>query len=286
LKTEARLKTNPPWKDIRLLLRQALEEDGAFQDRTTLATIPSSLRARGFILAKQAGILAGLPVAAEIFRLLNNRCGLKALVPEGMKVRPGQKVATLSGPARGFLSGERTALNLLGRLSGIATLTRQMRSLIVVDKLFDTRKTTPLLRPLERYAVRVGGGRNHRYNLQGHVLIKDNHLKLGGGVYPCVTAARKKYGPREFIEVEVETFDEASDALRAGADLLLVDNSSPALVKRVLTLVKGKAQVEISGGLTKDSIKKFKGLAVDRFSSGALTHSAPSVDFSLEMEMP
>jgi nicotinate-nucleotide pyrophosphorylase (carboxylating) len=132
----------------------------------------------------------------------------------------------------------------------------------------------------------VGGGLNHRYNLQGHVLIKDNHLKLGGGVFPCVTSARKKYGPREFIEVEVETFDEAADALRAGADLLLVDNATPKLVKRVLALVKGKAQVEISGGLTKDSIKKFKGLAVDRFSSGALTHSAPSIDFSLEMEKP
>jgi nicotinate-nucleotide pyrophosphorylase (carboxylating) len=267
-------------------LKQALEEDGAFQDRTTLAVIPPYLRARGFILAKQEGVLAGLPVAAEIFHLLNKRCILKALASEGAKVRPGQKVAALSGPARGFLSGERTALNFLSRLSGIATLARQMRRLIGVDKLYDTRKTTPLLRPLERYAVRVGGGRNHRYNLQGHVLVKDNHLKLGGGVYPCIASARKKYGPKEFIEVEVETFDEAADALRAGADLLLVDNSSPALVKRVLALVKGKAQVEISGGLTKANILKFKGLAVDRFSSGALTHSAPSIDFSLEMENP
>lgn len=280
------MKSTLDLKTYQSLLRQALEEDGAFRDRTTLATIPSSLRARGFILAKQEGFLAGLPVAAEIFHLLDKRCLLKALAPEGAKVRLGQKVAVLSGPARGFLSGERTALNLLSRLSGVATLTRQMRTLIGVNKLFDTRKTTPLLRPLERYAVRVGGGRNHRYNLQGHVLIKDNHLKLGGGVYPCVTSARKKYGPREFIEVEVEAFDEASDALRAGANLLLVDNASPALVKRVLALVKGKAQVEISGGLTKETIRKFKGLAVDRYSSGALTHSAPAIDFSLEMEKP
>lgn len=278
------MKTNLPWKAVRPLLRMALEEDGAFADRTTQATIPVNRRAKGWILAEGDGVLCGLPIATEIFHLLHKRCVLEALAQEGALVRTGQKVALLTGPAHGFLSGERTALNFLSRLSGISTLTRQMRKLIGVDKLYDTRKTTPLLRPLERYAVRVGGGRNHRYNLQSHVLIKDNHLKLGGGVFPCVTAARKKYGPKEYIEAEVETFEEAADALRAGADLLLVDNSSPSLVKRVLALVKGKAQVEISGGLTKANIRKFKGLAVDRFSSGALTHSAPSIDFSLEME--
>jgi len=280
------LKTNLPWKTVRPLLHLALEEDGAFADRTTLAIIPKSLKAKGVILSKGAGVLCGLPVVSEIFRLFSKSCSLKPLAAEGNRVKPGQAIALLEGPARAFLSGERTALNYLSRLSGIATLTRQMRELLGVDKLFDTRKTTPLLRLLERYAVRVGGGRNHRYNLRDHVLIKDNHLKLGGGVYPCVASARKKYGPHEFIEVEVETFEEAADALRAGADILLVDNASPALVKRVLVLVRGKAQVEISGGITKHNLRKFKGLAVDRFSSGALTHSAPSVDFSLEMEKP
>ncbi len=286
MKAKLELKTNLSWAVIRPLLRQALEEDGAFNDRTTLATLPGTLKGSGIILAKQAGVLAGMPIVDEMFRMIDPKCKAKALVSEGKSVKPGQKVAQLSGPARGLLSGERTALNLLGRLSGIATLAREMRRLIGVDKLYDTRKTTPLLRPFERYAVRVGGGHNHRYNLQSHVLIKDNHLKLGGGVYACVTAARKKYGPKEFIEVEVETFDEAADALRAGADILLVDNSSPALVKRILKLVVGKAQVEISGGLTKANILKYKGLAVDRYSSGALTHSAPSIDFSLEMNRP
>ena len=250
------MKPNITWNQVRPLLRQALEEDGAFADRTTFSTVPANVKSRGKILAKQDGVLAGLPIVEAIFILVDKNCRVVFRVKEGAKVRSGARILTFSGPARAFLSGERTALNFLSRLSGIATLTRQMRNLIGTDKLYDTRKTTPLLRPLERYAVRVGGGRNHRYNLRGHVLVKDNHLKLGGGVYQCVTDARKKYGPKEFIEAEVETFEEAADALRAGADLLLVDNSSPTLVKRVLTLVKGKAQVEISGGLTRSTITR------------------------------
>ncbi len=249
------------FKKIRPLLKQALEEDGAWTDRTTYATTPSRFPARGEIIAKSEGVLAGLPVVTETFRLLDKQIRLKALVQEGARVRRGMKVAELRGFARPLLSGERVSLNLMSRLSGIATLTRQFASKIKGPRLYDTRKTTPLWRLLERYAVRVGGGQNHRFNLGGHVLIKDKG---------------------EFIEVEVESFDQASDALRAGADILLVDNASPKTFDRILRLVRGKMQVEVSGGLTLRNIGQYSRLPVERFSSGSLTHSAPSLDFSIE----
>ncbi len=268
---------------VRPLLRQALKEDGAWEDRTTKAVISPHLKAKGEILAKSEGVLAGLPVVTEIFRLLDRHCRLVPLKKEGAKVTPGMKVAKLTGPAQALLSAERVALNLLSRLSGVATLTRQFAESVKGPRIYDTRKTTPLWRRLERYAVRVGGGQNHRFNLAGHVLIKDNHLRLGGGVYPCVKAARKKYGPHEFIEVEVEDFNQASEALRAGADIILVDNADPRAFNDILGLVKGKMQVETSGGLTAKNIGRYSHLKVDRFSSGSLTHSAPAIDFSLEL---
>ncbi len=270
-------------KSIRHLLLKALEEDGAWGDRTTKAVIPETLKAKGEILAKGIGILAGLPVMAELFRLLNKRCRLKPLLAEGARVKPGKRVALLTGPARALLSGERSGLNFLSRLSGVATLTREMRGILGTDKLYDTRKTTPLWRILERYAVRIGGGNNHRFNLAGHVLLKDNHLRLGGGVYACVKAARKKYGFKEFIEVEVEDFNGASEALRAGADILLVDNAHPSLLGKIQVLVKDKMKIEVSGGLHHENIHQYKNLKVDRYSSGALTHSAKAVDFSIEL---
>ena len=265
------------------LLRQALEEDGAWHDRTTYATVPSRFPTRGEVVVKGEGILAGLPVMAKTFQLLDPRCCLKPLAKEGSRVRRGMKVAELRGFARPLLSGERVALNLLSRLSGIATLTRRFARKIKGPRLYDTRKTTPLWRVLERYAVRVGGGQNHRFNLASHVLIKDNHLRLGGGVYACVKAARKLYGKGEFIEAEVENFEQASEALRAGADILLVDNASPRVISRILQLVKGKAQMEVSGGLTPNNVGRYSRLPVERFSSGSLTHSAPSLDFSIEL---
>ena len=270
-------------KSIRPRLRQALEEDAAWHDRTTYATVPSGLKTRGEILVKSNGILAGLPVVQQVFQILDKRCRVIALVQEGTPVRRGMRVARLEGFARPLSSGERLALNLLSRLSGIATLTRKFVKKIKGPRLYDTRKTTPLWRVLERYAVRVGGGNNHRFNLAGHVLIKDNHLKLGGGVYSCVTAARKKYGKGEFIEVEVENFEQASEALRAGADIILVDNASPKVFEKILKLVRRKCLVEISGGLTLENIGDYSRLPVDRFSSGSLTHSAPSIDFSMEL---
>jgi nicotinate-nucleotide pyrophosphorylase (carboxylating) len=268
---------------LRPLLRKALIEDGAWQDRTSRATVASGLKARGEVLAKAGGILAGLPVMKEILKLVDKRCRVKPLRREGARINRGTVVARLSGPAQALLSGERTALNFLSRLSGIATLTRKLADKVKGPRLYDTRKTTPLWRILERYAVKAGGGHNHRFNLAGHVLIKDNHLRLGGGVYACVVAARRKYGLREFIEVEVENFEQASEALRAGADMLLVDNASPRALKRILRLVKGKMFVEASGGLDLQNARHYSRLAVDRISSGALTHSAPAVDFSIEL---
>jgi nicotinate-nucleotide pyrophosphorylase (carboxylating) len=270
-------------RKVRPYLKQALREDDAWQDRTSRATVPSGLKARGEVLAKSDGILAGLPVMAEIFKLLEKHCKFSPLRKEGTRVSKGMVVARISGPAQVLLAGERTALNFLSRLSGIATLTRKLADKVRGPRLYDTRKTTPLWRILERYAVKAGGGHNHRFNLAGHVLIKDNHLRLGGGVYACVVAARRKYGPREFIEVEVENFQQASEALRAGADMILVDNASPRTLKRILQLVKGKMFVETSGGMNLKNIRRYSRLTVDRISSGALTHSAPAVDFSIEL---
>lgn len=270
-------------RSVRPLLKQALMEDAAWHDRTTYATVPGRFPTRGEIIAKGDGVLAGLPVAAEIFKLLDKRCRLIVKVKEGAKVRKGTKVAELRGFARPLLSGERVALNLLSRLSGVATLTRAFAKKIKGPRLYDTRKTTPLWRLLERYAVKVGGGENHRFNLAGHVLIKDNHLRLGGGVHATVTAARKKYGRKEFIEVEVENYAQAQEALRAGANIILVDNASPKVFAKILKLAKGKMQVESSGGLTLKNVGSYSHLKTDRFSSGALTHSAPSIDFSIEL---
>lgn len=265
-----------------VLLKKSLQEDGAWNDRTTRGVIRANARARGELICKAPGILAGLPFFVEVLRLLEPKARFRLLVEEGRRLKAGQRVAWVEGRAQRLLSGERTALNLLSRLSGIATLTRRFREKLGGQRLYDTRKTTPLWRELERYAVRVGGGTNHRFNLSSQVLIKDNHLKLGGGVYACVRSARKRYGPREFIEVEVESFEEASQALRAGADMILVDNSDPKLLKRIISLVRGKMGIEVSGGLTLGNIDRYSGLKVDRFSSGSLTHSAPSLDFSLE----
>jgi nicotinate-nucleotide pyrophosphorylase (carboxylating) len=270
-------------RKVRPYLTQALREDGAWKDRTSRAVAPAGSSARGEVLAKADGVLAGLPVMAEIFKLLDKRCKFSPLRKEGARVSKGTVVAWMTGPAQALLSGERTALNLLSRLSGIATLTRKFADKVKGPRLYDTRKTTPLWRALERYAVRAGGGQSHRFNLEASVLIKDNHLRLGGGVYACVTAARRKYGSREFIEVEVENFEQASEALRAGADMILVDNASPRALKRIIELVKGKMFVETSGGMNLKNISRYSRLGVDRISSGALTHSAPAVDFSIEL---
>jgi nicotinate-nucleotide pyrophosphorylase (carboxylating) len=264
-------------------LAAALREDGAFHDVTTLACVPVGSRAEGVLVAKAPGVLAGLPVAARLFALLDRRCRLVPLVREGARVRPGLAVARVSGPMRALLSAERTALNLLSRLSGVATLTRRMALRTGPGRLYDTRKTTPLWRDLERYAVRVGGGVNHRFNLSSQVLIKDNHIALAGGVGRALAAARRRAGRGAVIEVEVEDLAQAREALEGGADILLVDNAAPALVRKILRWTRGKALVEVSGGLDERNIGHYARSGVHRLSSGALTHSARSLDFSLDL---
>lgn len=268
----------------RALLRLALEEDGAFHDLTTLATVPAGSAARGVFLARPSGVLSGVPVVREVFRLMDKRVKVVPQVREGSAFRPGAVVATVSGPARSILSAERVALNLLSHLSGIATTTASYVKAAKRPCVYDTRKTFPLWRSLERYAVRCGGGRNHRFNLSSHVLIKDNHRAVDG-VYAAVRAARSRWGRGAFIEVEVESALETREALKAGADAILFDNQTPASLKVLLRLTRGTDVVtEASGGISLSNIRSYAATGVDRVSVGALTHSALPVDFSLELQ--
>jgi nicotinate-nucleotide pyrophosphorylase (carboxylating) len=266
----------------RRLIKMALQEDGAFRDVTTLATVPASKKVRGVFIARDSGVLCGLPAVSEIFRLVDRRIRLRAKAREGARFRPDSVVASFEGPARGILAGERLALNLLSHLSGVATLTRAFVDAAGRRCVYDTRKTTPLWRTLERYAVRCGGGRNHRFNLSSHALIKDNHRSVEG-VYAAVRAAREKWGPKAFVEAEVETELETREALKAGADCLLFDNQTPKSLARLLALTKGTGVLtEASGGIRLANIRSFAATGVDRVSVGALTHSAMPIDFSLE----
>jgi nicotinate-nucleotide pyrophosphorylase (carboxylating) len=268
------------------LLASALREDSVRNDVTTLSCVKPDVRVLGVILAGQPGVLAGMPVLAALFKLLDPRVKLRPRLKEGGWFLKGRVVADIQGPARAVLSGERTALNLLSRLSGIATLTRAFVKAAGRPCIYDTRKTTPLWRSFERYAVRAGGGRNHRFNLSSHVLVKDNHRSLGGGVWAAVNAARKRMGNGALIMAEVESALQTREALKAGADMLLFDNRSPAELKRLLRLVPRGVACEASGGLTLDNIRAYARTGVERCSVGALTHSAPPVDFSLELCLP
>ena len=268
----------------RKLVQRALKEDLGSGDITSEAVVETTSWAKGRILSKSTCILAGLEVVTEVFRQVDSRIRLTCQRSDGDSCVAGEVVVNLSGAARSILAGERTALNFLQRLSGIATLTRAF-----VDAsagaltVLDTRKTTPTLRRLEKYAVRVGGGSNHRFALDDGVLIKDNHIVLAGGVAAALDLVRGAKLDKS-IEVEVDTVEEADDALEAGADRLLVDNMTDADVREVVLRSRGRAEIEISGGVT---LKRMPGLVAtgaDYVSVGALTHSAPSVDFSLELE--
>ena len=268
----------------RKLVQRALKEDLGTGDITSEAVVETTSWAKGRILSRSTCILAGLEVVTEVFRQVDSRIKLTCQRSDGDSCVAGEVVVNLSGAARSILAGERTALNFLQRLSGIATLTRAF-----VDAsagaltVLDTRKTTPTLRRLEKYAVRVGGGSNHRFALDDGVLIKDNHIVLTGGVAAALDLVRGAKLDKS-IEVEVDTVEEADDALEAGADRLLVDNMTDADVREVVRRSRGRAEIEISGGVT---LKRMPGLVAtgaDCVSVGALTHSAPSVDFSLELE--
>ncbi len=267
----------------RKLVQRALKEDLGAGDITSEAIIETTSWAKGRILSRSTCVLAGLEIVTEVFRQVDSRVKLTCQRSDGDSCVAGEVVANLSGAARSILAGERTALNFLQRLSGIATLTRAFVDASAgVLTVLDTRKTTPMLRRLEKYAVRVGGGSNHRFALDDGVLIKDNHIVLAGGVAVALDLVRGAKLDKS-IEVEVDSVEEADDALDAGADRLLVDNMTDADVREVVRRSLGRAKIEISGGVT---LKRMPGLVAtgaDYVSVGALTHSAPSVDFSLEL---
>ena len=271
-------------KEITEILKRALAEDIGPGDLTTDGVLPDSVDAVGRFRAKQTFVLAGLPLVARLFELLDPAIQFRALAQEGQQVTRSV-VAEARGDARPLLRGERTALNFLQRLSGIATLTRRFASRLEGTKarLRDTRKTTPGLRLLERYAVRVGGGSNHRFGLFDAVLIKENHTQLAGGVAQAVRRARQKYGREQKIQVEVRDERELHQALEAGADALLLDNMSIEQVDLAVELVQGRVLVEASGGIHLENVRAYAECGVNYISVGALTHSAPAVDISFDL---
>jgi nicotinate-nucleotide pyrophosphorylase (carboxylating) len=268
----------------REIVRRALAEDLGWGDVTTDATVPPELRARGVILSKCDCVIAGLDVAAETFAQLDPGCVFAARRTDGDRCAPGAVVAEIRGQAAAMLTAERTALNFLQRLSGIATLTRKFvdasGGTIVV---LDTRKTTPTLRALEKYAVRAGSGTNHRGGLDDGILIKDNHVRLAGGVHEAIR--RMKAAKAEMpIEVEAQSLEQVDEALAAGADIILVDNLPIDAIREAVSRVRGRAKVELSGGMTLERVPELAKTGADYVSVGALTHSAPAADLSFELE--
>ena len=271
------------------LIRHALVEDGAEADITTLCTVPVEQQSQADIIARQAGVIAGLTVAAATFRELDPRVLVELLVEDGAIVQAGQKVAHISGPARAILSAERVALNFLGHLSGIATLTAQCVRALEGTKarILDTRKTTPGLRSLEKEAVRLGGGQNHRFNLSDGVLIKDNHIKAAGGISQAISLARRQAPHLLKIEVECETLIEVQEALEAEADVILLDNMPVDTMRSAVEFIRStspKVLIEASGsiGTNPITLAAVAATGVDFISLGAITHSAPQFDVSLE----
>jgi nicotinate-nucleotide pyrophosphorylase (carboxylating) len=269
--------------DYRDIVRRALDEDVGAGDVTTEATVDRNARGRGVFRVKADCVIAGLDVAFETFKQIEPAVEVHALKPDGVRCAAGTTIATVAGTARTLLTGERTALNFLQRLSGIATLTRRF-----VDAaggriiILDTRKTTPGLRALEKYAVRVGGATNHRAGLFDAVLIKDNHIHLAGGVAEAVARVRKQR-PGTPVEIEAETLDQVDAAVAAGADCVLVDNMDANRIREAVERAGGRAKIEISGGVTLDRIPELSSTGADFVSAGALTHSAPAIDISFEI---
>jgi len=274
------------------LVRLALEEDVGPGDATTEWTVPEGRRGAADVVAKAEAVVAGLAAFECTFDLIDPAVDIEPHVPSGASVEPGQVVLSLSGPARALLTGERVALNFLGRLSGIATLTRAFVRAVAGTgaRVVDTRKTTPGLRALEKYAVRVGGGHNHRFGLADGVLIKDNHIAIVGSIENAVAAVRANVSHLQKIEVEVDRIDQIPEALQAGADAILLDNMTPEQTREAVALVRSKPGgerilLESSGGVTLDTVRAYAEAGVDLISSGALTHSAPAVDISLDIDI-
>ena len=266
------------------LIRMALQEDITSEDVSTNAVMPTATKGTVELIAKEDGVIAGLDIYARVFTILDEKTEIDFHCKDGDEVKKGELMATVTGDIRVLLSGERVALNYLQRMSGIATYTRQVAKLLEGSKvtLLDTRKTTPNCRVFEKYAVRVGGGCNHRYNLSDGVLLKDNHIGAAGSVTKAIQMA-KAYAPFvRKIEIEVETLEQVKEAVEAGADIIMLDNMTPEVMKQVVELIDGRAQTECSGNITKENIQKIREIGVDFVSSGALTHSAPILDISMK----
>lgn len=266
------------------LIRMALQEDITSEDVSTNAVMPTATKGTVELIAKEDGVIAGLDIYARVFTILDEKTEIDFYCKDGDEVKKGELMATVTGDIRVLLSGERVALNYLQRMSGIATYTRQVAKLLEGSKvtLLDTRKTTPNCRVFEKYAVRVGGGCNHRYNLSDGVLLKDNHIGAAGSVTKAIQMA-KAYAPFvRKIEIEVETLEQVKEAVEAGADIIMLDNMTPEVMKQAVELIDGRAQTECSGNITKENIQKIREIGVDFVSSGALTHSAPILDISMK----
>ena len=262
----------------------ALKEDITSEDVSTNSVMPHPQAGEVELICKEDGIICGLQVFERVFTLLDEKTTVEFLVQDGAEVHKGQLMAKVHGDIRTLLCGERTALNYLQRMSGIATYTHSVAELLKGTgiKLLDTRKTTPNNRIFEKYAVRIGGGNNHRYNLSDGVLLKDNHIGAAGGVKEAIAAA-KEYAPFvRKIEVEVENLDMVKEAVEAGADIIMLDNMDTDALKEAIAYINGRAEIEVSGNVTKENIARLTGLGVDYVSSGALTHSAPILDISLK----
>jgi len=271
--------------ETRALLLRALEEDlGGGQDITTALTVPASLKARAQLQAREAGVSAGLPLLAMVFGLLDPRSKVRVKAGDGKAFKAGAVLAEVEGHCQALLTGERVALNLAQRLCGVASTTRAYVEAVRFSKarIMDTRKTTPGLRALEKHAVACGGGLSHRASLSAAVLIKDNHIAVAGGVAKAVGQARQYLGGLP-VEVEVENLVQAEEAMHAGADILLLDNMSPALMRQAVLLVRGRALTEASGGITLETVGAVARSGVDRISVGALTHSVQALDISMEI---
>lgn len=267
------------------IIRRALAEDIGSGDVTTECLVPEGATAEAVIYSKERGVLAGLDVAERVFRTLDPGARLEKYLSDGCLLEPRKPIAMVAGSARALLTGERVALNFLQRLSGIATATRRLAELIegTEARLADTRKTTPGLRLLEKYAVRVGGGYNHRVGLFDGILIKDNHIKVAGGIAEAVRRVRSSAPHTLRIEVEVEDLEQLEEAVRAGADAVLLDNMPVAMIREAVKRYKGRVLLEASGGITIHNIREIAETGVDLISVGAITHSAPALDISMDV---
>ncbi len=265
-------------------IRLALEEDITSGDISTDAVITEYKKGTVSLICKQSGVICGLSVFERVFKILDEKVEVEFFAKDGDRVEKGQHIAEVTGDIRALLSGERTALNFLQRMSGIATYTAEVAALLKGSKtkLLDTRKTTPNMRIFEKYAVKCGGGNNHRYNLSDGVMLKDNHIGAAGGIKQAVAAAKAHCSFVHKIEVEVESLEMCAEAVEAGADIIMLDNMSVADMKKAVALIDGRALTECSGNVTRENIKNITDAGVDFVSSGALTHSAPILDLSLK----